>query len=92
MRAVSDLYEHPELSDSEVWDKDAHNRSGAIRVLATMGFFSIAAITTLAACQFSGVVDLSTLHSRLVVTGGNLFLFFNHFDMQRRFFVPFLHD
>jgi len=67
MRAVSDLYEHPELSDSEIWDKDAHNRSGAIRVFATMGFFSIAALTTLAACQFSGIVDLSTLHSRFLL-------------------------
>lgn len=67
MRAVYDIYVHPELSDSEIWDKDAHNRSGAIRVLATMGFFSIAALTTLAACQLSGVVDLSTLHSSVLL-------------------------
>jgi hypothetical protein len=65
MRAVSDLYEHPELSNSEIWAKDAYNRSGTTRVLMTMGFFSILVLTTLAACHFSGIVDLAP--SRLVL-------------------------
>jgi hypothetical protein len=65
MRAVCDLYEHPELSNSEIWDKDAHNRSGTTRVLIVMGFFSILVLTTIAACHFSGIVDLRTFSSRL---------------------------
>lgn len=65
MRAVSDLYEHPELSNSEIWDKDAHNRSGTTRVLMVLAFFSILILTTIAACHLSGIVDLRTFSSRL---------------------------
>jgi len=61
MRAVHDLYEHPELSYSEVWAKDAYNRSGKIRMLATLGVFSLATLSTLAGFQYAGVVDLSTV-------------------------------
>lgn len=63
MRAVYDLYEHPELSNSEIWDKDAHNRSGTTRVRMAMGFFTIVILTTLAACHFSGIVDVHTVFS-----------------------------
>jgi len=66
MRAVNDLYVHPDLSDSEVWDKDAHNKSGKTRVLTTVGLFSLAAMSTVAACQLTGVVNLQTLPTGLL--------------------------
>ena len=64
MRAVSDIYEHPELSSSEVWAKDAHNRSGKTRFIAAVGVLYIAGLTTLAAGQYLGYIDLTSLHSR----------------------------
>ncbi|KAF8911572.1 hypothetical protein CPB84DRAFT_1842065 [Gymnopilus junonius] len=64
MRAACDIYEHPVLSSSEVWAKDAHNRSGKTRFIAAVGIIYIAAITTVAAGQFLGYIDLRALHSR----------------------------
>jgi len=59
MRFVSDLYEHPDLTDSEVWDKDANNRSGA-RVVVAIGVLSLATITSVvAAVQYVGYERLS---------------------------------
>ena len=59
MRFVSDLYEHPDLTDSEVWDKDANNRSGA-RVVTAMGILSLATIASiLAAAHYVGYERLS---------------------------------
>jgi len=55
MRFVSDLYEHPDLTDSEVWDKDANNRSGARGVVAAMGVLSLVTVaSTLAAVHYVG--------------------------------------
>jgi hypothetical protein len=64
MRFVSDLYEHPDLTDSEVWDKDANNRSGA-RVVTAMGILvSVATIASiLAAAHYVG-------HERLCRAAG----------------------
>jgi len=61
MRAACDLYEHPHLSDSEVWAKDAHNRSGKTRMMATAGALSIVALTSVAVLQYVGVVDVTAL-------------------------------
>ena len=62
MRAVCDIYEHPELSYSEVWAKDAYNRSGKLRVFTTLSVLSVlATLSTLAGCQYAGVVDLSSI-------------------------------
>jgi len=59
MRFVSDLYEHPDLTDSEVWDKDANNRSGS-RVVVAMGILSLVTIASiLAAVQYVGYDRLS---------------------------------
>jgi len=63
MRAVCDLYEHPELSDSEVWAKDAYNRSGTTRMLATVGVFWIGVLSTVAALEFMGYVDVRGLRT-----------------------------
>jgi len=46
MRFVSDLYEHPDLTDSEVWDKDA-NTGSCGRVVAAMGIVSLATIASI---------------------------------------------
>jgi hypothetical protein len=60
MRFVSDLYEHPDLTDSEVWDKDANNRSGGARVVAVMGLLSLATVASIvAAIQYVGYERLS---------------------------------
>ncbi|KAF8952197.1 hypothetical protein BDZ97DRAFT_789493 [Flammula alnicola] len=67
MRAACELYEHPELSYSEIWAKDAYNRSGKTRMLATLGFFSIVALSTLAACQYTGLLDLRMLRLPLLL-------------------------
>jgi len=48
MRFVSDLYEHPDLTDSEVWDNDTNNRP-ATRVVAAMSVLSLATITSVVA-------------------------------------------
>jgi hypothetical protein len=58
MRFVSDIYEHPHLTYSEVWAKDAHNRSGATRFVAAMGVLSVVTISSIAAVQYAGYVDL----------------------------------
>jgi len=58
MRFASDLYEHPQLTDSEVWDKDAHNQSGASRFFAALGVLLIITITSIAAIQYAGYASL----------------------------------
>jgi hypothetical protein len=64
MRAVCDIYEHPQLSNSEVWDKDAYNSSGTARVLTVLGTLSfVAAISILAVAYYSGILDVRTLQS-----------------------------
>jgi len=64
MRAACDLYEHPQLSGSEVWDKDAHNSSGTARVLTVLGaLFVVTTISTLAVAYYSGVLDARTLQT-----------------------------
>jgi len=64
MRAVYGIYEHPQLSDSEVWDKDAYNRSGTARVLTVLGtLFFITTITTIAVAFYTGILDVRTLQS-----------------------------
>jgi len=64
MRAACDLYEHPQLSYSEVWDKDAHGSSGVARVLTVFGaLFIIATISTLAVVYYLGVLDARTLQT-----------------------------
>jgi len=64
MRAVCSIYEHPQLSDSEVWDKDAYNHSGTARVLTVVGTLTfITTITTFAVAYYSGVLDVRTLQS-----------------------------
>jgi hypothetical protein len=67
MRAVCDIYEHPELSASEVWAKDAYNRSGKTRMLAAVGVFSITFLSTVAACQYMGFLDVRLLHSSFLL-------------------------
>jgi len=64
MRAVCSIYEHPQLSDSEVWDKDAYNRSGTARVLTVLGILSfVTTISTFAVAYYSGILDVRTLQS-----------------------------
>jgi len=64
MSAACSIYEHPQLSDSEVWDKDAYNRSGVARVLTVLGMFAfITTITTLAVAYYTGILDVRTLQS-----------------------------
>jgi len=61
MRATYDLYEHPELSGSEIWDK---NSSGAARVLTVLGtLFVVATISTFAVACYSGILDVRTLQT-----------------------------
>ncbi|KAF8806631.1 hypothetical protein BYT27DRAFT_7037662, partial [Phlegmacium glaucopus] len=57
MRAACDLYEHPQLSDSEVWDKDAYNCSGVARMLTVLGgLFTVGTISTLAMVYYLGIL------------------------------------
>jgi len=64
MRAACSIYEHPQLSDSEVWDKDAYNRSGTARVLTVLGTLSfVTTISILAVGFYSGILDVRTLQS-----------------------------
>lgn len=64
MRAVCSIYEHPQLSDSEVWDKDAYNCSGTARLLTVLGTFAfVGTISTLAVAYYSGILDVRTLQS-----------------------------
>ena len=64
MRAVCSIYEHPQLSDSEIWDKDAYNRSGRARVLAVVGTLSfVATILTFAVSYYTGILDVRSLQS-----------------------------
>jgi hypothetical protein len=64
MRAACSIYEHPQLSYSEVWDKDAYNRSGTARVLTVLGTLTfITTITTFAIAYYSGILDVRTLQS-----------------------------
>lgn len=64
MRAACSIYEHPQLSDSEVWAKDAYNRSGTARVLTVLGVLTfITTITTFAVGYYSGILDVRTLQS-----------------------------
>jgi len=64
MRAVCSIYEHPQLSYSEVWDKDAYNRSGTARVLTVLGTLTfVTTITTFAIAYYSGILDVRTLQS-----------------------------
>jgi len=64
MRAVCSIYEHPQLSDSEVWGKDAYNRSGAARVLTVLGTLTfITTITTFAMAYYLCILDIRTLQS-----------------------------
>jgi len=58
MRFASDLYEHPQLTNSEVWDKDAHNHSGASRFFAAMTVLSLITITSIAAAHYAGYASL----------------------------------
>jgi hypothetical protein len=59
MRAASNIYEHPVLSDSEVWAKDAYNRTGSTRLFASLGVLSlVTTITGLAVVQLAGLKDL----------------------------------
>ncbi|KDR75576.1 hypothetical protein GALMADRAFT_226203 [Galerina marginata CBS 339.88] len=67
MRAACDIYEHPALSYSEVWAKDAYNRSGKTRLLASVVVFSVALLSTVAACQYIGIVDVTTWHSSFLL-------------------------
>jgi len=64
MRAACDLYEHPELSTSEVWAKDAYNRSGKTRMLAAVGVLSITLLSVAATCQYMGYLDVRSLQTR----------------------------
>jgi len=64
MRAACSIYEHPQLSDSEVWDKDAYNRSGTARVLTVLGTLSfVTTISILAVGFYSGILDVRSLQS-----------------------------
>jgi len=61
MRAACDLYEHPQLTDSEIWAKDAYNKSGKNRVMAAAGALSVVALSGIAALQYAGVVNVTRL-------------------------------
>jgi len=57
MRAACNLYEHPQLSDSEIWNEDAYNRSGRTRVLTVLGaLFIVTAISTFAVVHYTGAL------------------------------------
>jgi len=67
MRAASDIYEHPELSSSEVWGtKDARGAAAAkLRLLSILAAMSlIATLTTVLASHAFGLLDLTSLASR----------------------------
>ena len=56
MRATVSLYEHPDLSDSEIWPSgSAGIKSGCTVVV--LGVISIAAASTLAAVQYTNLVS-----------------------------------
>lgn len=54
MRAQSDLYVHPELTDSEVWGKDEAARTRA-RLCGVVGALTVAAASTFAAVQYTSI-------------------------------------
>ena len=66
MRAACDIYEHPELSTSEVWaTKDPQGASAQVRLLSIIGVLSVAAtLITVLASHTYGLVDLSALASK----------------------------
>ncbi|RDB24725.1 hypothetical protein Hypma_007382 [Hypsizygus marmoreus] len=53
MRASIDIYEHPQLSSSDVWPKD----SSATRtcLYSVLGVFSLAAVSTFAAWRYASL-------------------------------------
>ncbi|PPR00079.1 hypothetical protein CVT24_008982, partial [Panaeolus cyanescens] len=65
MRAACNLYEHPTLSSSEVWAKDALNRSGVTRFFSALGGLTVVAtVITAAAAQYSGLFDITSLQRK----------------------------
>ncbi|GLB37907.1 hypothetical protein LshimejAT787_0409580 [Lyophyllum shimeji] len=56
MRAASSLYEHPHLSDSEVWPKDT-TAPARVCVYSALGVFSLttAVTVTAAAYRYTGL-------------------------------------
>ncbi|KAF8161380.1 hypothetical protein B0H34DRAFT_700699 [Crassisporium funariophilum] len=64
MRAACDIYEHPELSDSEIWAKDAYNSSGKARLFSVLAALSVVmTVTTFAVCHYTGLLDVRSLQS-----------------------------
>ncbi|KAF9445494.1 hypothetical protein P691DRAFT_675529 [Macrolepiota fuliginosa MF-IS2] len=53
MRATVSIYEHPVLSDSEIWSSGPGTKSG--RTYVVLGVLSIAAASTIAAVQYTGL-------------------------------------
>ncbi|KIJ95111.1 hypothetical protein K443DRAFT_683296 [Laccaria amethystina LaAM-08-1] len=66
MRAVTDIYEHPDLTSSEVWGSD-QTCSDKTRVFSVLGALSLAAAaSSVAVYQYSGVVTKSIQGSHLL--------------------------
>ncbi|EKM81180.1 hypothetical protein AGABI1DRAFT_84109 [Agaricus bisporus var. burnettii JB137-S8] len=60
MRATVSIYEHPTLTDSDIWSSGpASTKSG--RTAVVLGVISIAAVSTLAAVQYTGLTPASFL-------------------------------
>ena len=61
MLAASDIYEHPECSDSYVWGPDEKGSSQKMRVLSILGAVSVVAtVSTVMLSQAMGVLDLGS--------------------------------
>ena len=61
MLAASDIYEHPECTDSYVWGSDDKNSSHRMRVLSILGAVSVVAtVSTVMISQAMGVLDLGS--------------------------------
>lgn len=58
MRATVSLYEHPVLSDSDIWSSGPAGTKGG-RTVVVLGVISIAAASTLAAVQYTGLAPSS---------------------------------
>jgi len=64
MRHISDVYESPELSTSEVWSPEVKPR-----LVSVLGALSVAAVaSSLALYQFTNVLSTLTLKTRILRT------------------------
>ncbi|KAF9529778.1 hypothetical protein CPB83DRAFT_893289 [Crepidotus variabilis] len=69
MRFASDIYEHPVLSSSEIWEKDDYSRSNTrLRLVAAVSVISvvgtIAGLAVVQATGFKNVLGLMGVNER----------------------------